>query len=145
MEQKRVLKGISRATGRAAGEALVSTIRMGWAPHHVPNDSGTICVMGSGISGQSAKDKIMVYPTVAGSTSGTLGLYYKVKVSRVGPRALICQKVHYIDVAGAMAAEIPAVDSLDGDPLQEIRNGDWVEIEAGDVGKAATVTITRRG
>lgn len=144
MEQVKVLKGIARAKGRAAGEALVSSIRMGWAPHHVPNDSGLICVMGSDISGQSVKDKIMVYPTVAGSTSGTLGLYYKVKVSKVGPGALVCRNVHYIDMAGAMAAEIPAVDSLDGDPLQEIRSGDWIEIEAPEVGKAATVKITRR-
>jgi predicted aconitase with swiveling domain len=145
MESTRVLKGITRAKGYAAGEALVSPVRMGWAPHHVPNDSGKICVMGSPLIGQTVKDKIMVYPTVSGSTSGTTGLFYKTKVSKVGPRGLICQSVHYIDIAGAMASEIPAVDSLDGDPLQEIRTGDWVEIRADAVGQQATVTITRRG
>jgi hypothetical protein len=36
------------------------------------------------------------------------------------------------------------VDYLDGDPLQEIRTGDWVEIRADEVGKEATVTITRK-
>jgi len=36
------------------------------------------------------------------------------------------------------------VDCLDGDPLQEIRTGDWVELRADEVGKEATVTITRK-
>lgn len=145
METRKVIKGIARAKGHAAGEALVSPVRMGWAPHHVPNDTGKICVMGSPLTGKTVKDRIMVYPTVSGSTSGTIGLFYKAKVSKVGPVGLICQNVHYIDVAGAMAAEIPAVDSLDSDPLREIQTGDWVEIRADAVGQEATVTITRRG
>lgn len=144
METKKILKGITRAKGRAAGEALVSKLRMGWAPHYVPNDTGLIQMLGSEIIGESVKDKIMIYPTVSGSTSGTTGLFYKVKVAKVGPAALVCNEVHYIDIAGAMASEIPAVDSLDGDPIQQIENGDWVEIVADEVGKEATVTITRR-
>ncbi|MNY74945.1 hypothetical protein D3C86_2140940 [compost metagenome] len=52
--------------------------------------------------------------------------------------------MHDIDIAGAIAGEIPAVDCLDGDPIQEIRTGDWVEIRADEVGKEATVTITRK-
>ena len=145
METRKVLKGITRAKGRAPGEALVSKLRIGWAPHYVPNDTGLMQMLGSEIIGESDKDKIMIYPTVSGSTSGTTGLFYKVKVAKVGPAALGCNEVHYIDIAGAMASEIPAVDSLDGDPVQEIQNGDWVEIVADEVGKEATVTITRRG
>ena len=59
------------------------------------------------------KDKIVAYPTVLGSTLRSVGLFYKVQESHVGPAGIICQQVHYIDIAGAIAAEIPAVDSLD--------------------------------
>ena len=46
---------------------------------------------------------------------------------------------------GAIASDIPAVDNLDADPLQAIQTGDWVEIQADEVGKEALVTITHRG
>src|SRR5512137_1011255 len=125
MDQKQVFKGIARAKGRAAGEALVSDINLSWAPCSILND-GTIRAFGN---------KIIVYPTVTGSTSGSFGLLFKVKEAHTGPQALICQQVHYIDIAGAIASDIPAVDSLDADPLQVIRSGDWVEIVADEVGK----------
>jgi len=86
----------------------------------------------------------VVYPTVSGTTLGSVGLYYKCQVSKVGPTGIVCRNVHDIDIAGAIAGEIPAVDCLDGDPIQEIRTGDWVEIRADEVGKEATVTITRK-
>ncbi|MEO0249160.1 MAG: DUF126 domain-containing protein [candidate division WOR-3 bacterium] len=145
MEQKKVLRGIARSKGRAAGEALVSEVRMGWGFNHVSNEAGLVMVPGSNIYGKCVKDKIVVYPTVLGSTVGSVSLYFKCKVSKVGPAGFICQKVHYIDMAGAIASEIPAVDSLDADPIQEIRTGDWVEIQADEIGKEATVTITRKG
>jgi uncharacterized protein len=143
MEQKQVFRGIARSKGRAAGEALVSDINLSWAPCSILGD-GTIRAFGNKLNGQNVKDKIVVYPTVTGSTSGSFGLLFKVKENRTGPRAIICQQVHYIDIAGCIASEIPAVDSLDADPLQVIRTGDWVEVEAGDVGKTATVTVTRK-
>jgi predicted aconitase with swiveling domain len=144
MEQVKVFKGIARAKGRASGEALVSEMRFGWGFNVVTNDGGIIGAYENPLNGQCVKDKIMVYPTVSGTTLGSVGLFYKCQVSKVGPAALICRQVHDIDIAGAIAGEIPAVDSLDGDPLQEIRSGDWVEIQADAVGKEATVTITRK-
>jgi predicted aconitase with swiveling domain len=144
MEQVKVLKGIARSKGRASGEALVSEMRFGWGFNVVTNDTGVIGAYENPLNGQCVKDKIMVYPTVSGTTLGSVGLFYKCQVSKVGPAALICRQVHDIDIAGAIAGEIPAVDSLDGDPIQEIRSGDWVEIQADAVGKEATVTITRK-
>jgi predicted aconitase with swiveling domain len=144
MEQVKVLKGIARSKGRASGEALVSEMRFGWGFNVVTNDTGVIGAYENPLNGQCVKDKIMVYPTVSGTTLGSVGLYYKCQVSRVGPKAIICRTVHDIDIAGAIAGEIPAVDSLDGDPVQEIRSGDWVDIRADEVGKEATVTITRK-
>ena len=144
MEQVKVLKGIARAKGQASGEALVSEMRFGWGYNVVTNDGGIIGAYENPLNGQCVKGKIMVYPTVSGTTLGSVGLYYKCQVSKVGPTGIICRNVHDIDIAGAIAGEIPAVDCLDGDPIQEIRTGDWVEIRADEVGKEATVTITRK-
>ncbi|MEW6529782.1 MAG: DUF126 domain-containing protein [Thermodesulfobacteriota bacterium] len=144
MSEQRILKGVARSKGHTAGEALVSEQPLSWAPFTIPNDTGIISIFGHKLTGQSVKDKIVVYPTVSGSTTGSIGLFFKVKESKVGPRAIICRKVHAIDLGGAIAAEIPAVDSLDADPIHEIRTGDWVEINAPQVGKQAIVTITRK-
>ncbi len=143
-ETRIVLTGIARSKGRAAGEALVSKVRMGWGFNHVGNENGIVLVPNSNIKGQCVKGKIVVYPTVLGSTIGSASLYFKVTQSKVGPAAIICQRVHWIDIAGAIASEIPAVDSLDQDPIETIRNGDWVDIVADKVGEKATVTITRK-
>lgn len=143
MEQKHTYTGTARSKGRTAGEALVCDINLSWAPCSVVND-GTIRAFGNKLNGQSVKDKIVVYPTVTGSTSGAFGLLFKVKEAQTGPKALICRDVHYIDIAGAIASDIPAIDGLDADPLEVIQSGDWVEIVADEVGKPATVTVTRK-
>ena len=140
-----MLTGIARSKGKAAGEALVNSQRMGWAFNHVGNEDGIVLVPGADIQGKSVIGKIVVYPTVLGSTTGAISMYYKVKISNHGPAAIICRKVHDIDISGTLAAEIPAVDSLDKDPITTIKTGDWVEIDAPKVGQKATVTITRKG
>ena len=142
--EKIVLTGIARAKGKAAGEAMVNRQRMGWAFNHVGNEDGIVLVPGADIQGKSIIGKVVVYPTVAGSTTGAISLYYKCKISNHGPAALICQEVHAIDISGAIAGGIPAIDALDQDPIATIKTGDWVEIDAPKVGQKATVTITRK-
>lgn len=143
MEQKIVLKGVAKARGRASGEALVSEMNLSWAPCSILND-GSIRAYGNPLNGENVKGKIIVYPTVTGSTSGSFGMLFKVKQARTGPTGIICKDVHFIDVAGCIASDIPAVDSFDVDPVQVIRSGDWIDIQADEVGKEATVTITRK-
>jgi predicted aconitase with swiveling domain len=144
MEEKIVLTGIARSKGKAAGEAMVNRQRIGWAFNHVGNEDGMVMAPGADTKGKIVTGKIFVYPTTAGSTSGAFSLYYKCKVSKHGPAGLICQEVHFIDINGAIAGEIPAVDKLDQDPVTTIKDGDWVEIDAPEVGEKATVTITRK-
>lgn len=144
MAKKIVLTGIARSKGKAAGEALVNSQRIGWAFNHVGNEDGMVMAPGADTKGKIVTGKIFVYPTTAGSTSGAFSLYYKCKVSNHGPAGLICQTVHWIDINGAIAGEIPAVDKLNKDPLKVIKDGDWVEINAPEVGEKATVTITRK-
>lgn len=144
METKIVLTGKARSKGKAAGEAMVNRQRIGWAFNHVGNEDGMVMAAGADTQGRVVTDKIFIYPTTAGSTSGAFSLYYKCKISNHGPAGLICRDVHWIDISGAIAAEIPAVDSLDQDPIETIKDGDWVEIDAPEVGEKATITITRK-
>jgi len=144
MDQKIVLTGIARSKGKAAGEAAVNRQRMGWAFNHVGNEDGIVLVPGADLQGKSIIGKVVVYPTVMGSTTGAISLYYKCTQSHHGPAAIICQKVHDIDISGAIAGGIPAIDGLDQDPITTIKTGDWVEIDAPKVGQKATVTITRK-
>lgn len=141
MPNPTTLKGVTKAKGRAEGEALVSEMPLSWAPCSILND-GTIKMVGNPVSGQNVKGKIVIYPTVTGSTSGAFGLLFKIKGSGKGPAGIICQTVHTIDVSGAIAGSIPAVDGLSSDPLKAIKSGDWVKIEADEYGKPAVVTVT---
>jgi predicted aconitase with swiveling domain len=145
METKIVLTGIARSKGKVKAEALVNSQRLGWAFNHVGNEDGKVMTAGWDLNGKVVTDKIVVYPTVTGSTCGAISLYYKCKQSHHGPAGIICREVHWIDISGAIAGEIPAVDSLDQDPITTIKTGDMVEIDAPIVGQKATVTITRKG
>src|SRR5512135_3825300 len=101
MEKKIVLTGIARSKGKTQGEAMVFSHRFGWAFNHVGNEDGKILTAGWDNHGKSVTDKIVVYPTVTGSTSGAISLYYKCKQSHHGPAGIICQAVHWIDIGGA--------------------------------------------
>jgi phosphomecalonate degydratase small subunit len=144
MEKKIVLTGIARSKGKATGEAMVFSHRMGWAFNHVGNEDGKILTAGWDHHGETVQGKIVVYPTVTGSTSGAVSLYYKCTQSKHGPAAIICREIFPFDISGAIAAGIPGVDKLDQDPITTIKNGDLVEIDAPAVGEKATVTITRK-
>ena len=144
MSQTIVLKGIARSKGHVKAEAMVFSHRFGWAFNHVGNEDGKIMTAGWDHLGESVDGKIVVYPTVTGSTSGAISLYYKCKQSHHGPAAIICREIFPFDISGAIAAEIPAIDKLDQDPVTTIHDGDLVEIDAPAVGKPATVTITRK-
>ena len=82
---------------------------------------------------------------MTGSTSGAVSLYYKSSSQSMAPRASSAGRSSLFDISGAIAAEIPAVDKLDQDPITTIKTGDMVEIDAPEVGEKATVTITRKG
>jgi predicted aconitase with swiveling domain len=144
MEQKIVLTGVARSKGKAAGEAIVVRQRMGWAYNFVGNEDGIVIQPDSDAKGMSVAGKIVAYPTLLGSTTSAVSLFFKCTQSHHGPAAIICHKVHAIDISGAIAGGIPAVDSLDQDPITTIKMGDWLEVDAPKVGQKATVTITRK-
>lgn len=140
----KVLKGIARSKGQVAGEALVSRQPISHFMYDIENETGIIKMFNHELHGRSVTDKVLVYPSVIGATGGSSGLFYKCKITKVGPKAIICRTVDPIDIAGALAGGIPAVDGFREDPLAEIRTGDWVEVIADKLGKEAFVKISRK-
>ena len=107
MEQKIVLTGIARSKGKAAGEALVNRQRMGWAFNHVGNEDGIVLVPGADIKGKSVIGKVVVYPTVMGSTTGAISLYYKCTQSHHGPQPSSARKSTISTSAEPLPVESP--------------------------------------
>jgi predicted aconitase with swiveling domain len=144
MTRTKLLKGIARSEGTAEGEALVSSQPISHFMYDIENDTGIVRTANHELNGKSVADKILVYPSIIGGTGGASSLFLKTKVTKVGPKAIICRKVDPIDIAGALDGEIPAVDGFKEDPIKEIRTGDWLRVVAKKIGKQATVKITRR-
>ena len=144
MTINKVLKGITRSEGIAEGEALVSHQPLSHFMYDIENDTGIVRMADHELNGKSVAGKILVYPSVIGPSGGSSGLFLKSKVAKVGPRAIICRRVDPIDIAGALAGEIPAVDGFQEDPLEEIRTGDWVQVKADKIGREAIITIRRK-
>ncbi len=138
-----ILRGITRVAGTVEGEALVTTEKLSHLFNAVGSD-GVIRMNGHPLMGQSYADKVIVYDTDIFSTGGAWGLYFKCRITRKGPRALICRTVHPISVGGAVDAAIPAVDGFDQDPCLTIRTGDWVKITAPEAGGEALVEVFSR-
>jgi predicted aconitase with swiveling domain len=88
MSQTIVLTGTARSKGKVKAEAMVFSHRFGWAFNHVGNEDGKILTAGWDHLGESVEGKIVIYPTVTGSTSGAVSLYYKCKQSMHGPAAI---------------------------------------------------------
>lgn len=133
-----ILRGHKVAKGKAAGEALVS--------HHpiafqggVNTESGVIKDKNNELVGTSVAGKILVFPVGKGSSVGSYRIY-EMKRLNTAPKGIINLRADPIVATGAIFSDIPMVDKLDGNPLELIKTGDYVEIDA-DQG---TVRIRRR-
>ncbi len=114
--------------GRAAGEALVSLVPIGFLGGVDP-DTGVVIEAGHPLEGQSVAGRVLVFPTGKGSTVGSYTLY---RLARAGlaPAAIVNAEADPVVAVGAIIAEIPMVDQVD---ISRIRTGDWVEVRDGEV------------
>ena len=92
-------------------------------------DSG-LALEGLSIRGESIKDRILVYPTGAGST---LGSYVLLNLMNNGkaPKGIINRETDTVVLAGAIWTGIPIAHRFGGgvDPLEAIETGDIVTIK----------------
>jgi predicted aconitase with swiveling domain len=130
-----ILKGHKGIGGVAEGEALVSQDAISYM-----SDAGGVfdtpmtAKVTNKISlpelyGQSLADKVLVFPTGKGGIFSSALIMGLVK-NGLGPKAIINIKTHPVFALASILTGIPTVDSLDKNPLDVIKTGDRVKVDA---------------
>ncbi|MEV5411883.1 DUF126 domain-containing protein [Thermopolyspora sp. NPDC052614] len=114
--------------GRAEGEALVSheTIS-GWGG--IDPATGTIIERRHELFGVSFAGKILVFPGAKGS-SGWSGFFQSTRLLGTAPLAMVFTTLSTKSALGAVVTRVPAITDLDKDPVEIIRTGDHVIVDA---------------
>jgi predicted aconitase with swiveling domain len=112
----------------AEGEALVTRDMIsGWGG--IDPLSGTVIEVRHELCGQSFKQRVLVFPGAKGS-SGWSGMFHLARLAGAGPLAMVFNSVNTKMALGAVVSRVPCVTGLDRDPLEVIRTGDWVRVDA---------------
>jgi len=123
-----ILKGHKVSKGKAEGEALVTHEPISFM-HGVNPENGLVIEKNHELEGVSLSGKILVFPLEKGSTGGSYVLYEMVRCG-TAPKGIINLRADPIIVLGAIISNIPMMDRLDGNPLELIRTGDHLELDA---------------
>jgi len=126
-----ILKGHKVAKGKAKGEALVSQEPISFFGGVNPK-TGLIIDKNHDLEGISIAGKILVFPVGKGSTVGSYHLYEMARY-KTQPKGIINLRADPVVAVGAIISNIPMVDKTDGNPLELIKTGDYVELD-GDKG-----------
>lgn len=133
-----VLRGRRVVGGVAEGEALVTSERIsGWGG--VDPRTGTVVETRHELRGQSFAGRVLVFPGAKGS-SGWSAQFHLARVLGTAPAAWLFNEMTTKVALGTVVTHAPAMTGFDQDPLQIIRTGDWVRVDA----DAGIVTVTRR-
>ena len=114
--------------GFAEGEALVSTDSVSFYGGVDPV-SGIITDPGHSCHGENITGKIFVFPTGKGSTVGSYVIFRMAKLN-TAPAAIINVETEAILATGCVISNIPLVDKLDKNPVEVIKNGMRVRVNA---------------
>ncbi len=123
-----VLKGRVISKGCAEGEALVCKQPIGFN-FGFDVSTGTIIEHGHELENKSVSGKVLIFPHGKGSTGGSYVIYQLAKAG-TGPVAMINITTEPIIAVGAIMSRIPVLDSLERNPLEAIRSGDFVKVDA---------------
>ncbi|GLY66864.1 aconitase X swivel domain-containing protein [Amycolatopsis taiwanensis] len=123
-----VLHGRKVVPGVAEGEALVSheTIS-GWGG--IDPVKGIIIERRHELSGVSFTGKILVFPGAKGS-SGWSGFFQSTRLLGTAPLAMLFTHLTTKAALGAVVTRVPSMTGFDRDPVELIRTGDWVRVDA---------------
>jgi predicted aconitase with swiveling domain len=130
-----VLHGRKVVPGVAEGEALVSPETIsGWGG--IDPARGVITERRHALYGVSFAGKILVFPGAKGS-SGWSGFFQATRLNGCAPLAMVFTTITTKVALGAVVTRVPAITELDQDPVEVIKTGDWVRVDA----DAGTVTV----
>ena len=121
------VKGRGIAKGVAEGEVLVSKEAISFLGGVDPK-TGKVVEKGHPLEGKSIAGKVLVFPRGKGSTVGTY-VIFQLKKNGKAPVAIINQESEIIVAVGAILAEIPMIDKLEGDGYARLKNGMRVKVD----------------
>jgi len=122
------IKGHKINEGKAEGEAIVFDGAFSFLGDYDPV-TGNCLIRTSELNGKSMIGKVLVCNTGKGSSRGPLNTYRAVKVNTC-PKAIVCMEAEPVLAAAAIVANMPMVDRLDRNPVEVIKTGDWVKVDA---------------
>jgi predicted aconitase with swiveling domain len=122
------LKAHIVSRGMAQGEALVTSQPISFLGS-VDVKNGIIVEKGHELEGKSISGKVLVFPGGKGSTVGSYAIY-QLKKNGVAPVAMINVKAEPIVAVGAIISDIPLVDNVEKNPIEIIKTGDKVLVDA---------------
>ena len=123
-----ILRGRKVMGGKAEGEALVSAEPVSFYGGVDPV-TGCVTEPGHCCCGENITGKIFVFPTGKGSTVGSY-VIYRMKKLGTAPAAIINVETEAILATGCVISDIPLVDKLDQDPVETIKTGMLVKVDA---------------
>ena len=123
-----ILKGRKVMGGKAEGEALVSVEPVSFYGGVDPV-SGCVTEPGHCCCGENITGKVFVFPTGKGSTVGSY-VIYRMKKLGTAPAAIINVETEAILATGCVISDIPLVDKLDKNPVEVIKTGMRVRVDA---------------
>jgi len=122
------LRGRRISRGKAEGYAIVSKKPFSFLGD-VDVESGIVLAEDSDIKGRCLAGKVFVFPKGRGSTVGTYVLL-RMKKKGTAPVAIVNVETEPIIAVGAIIAGIPLVDKLEKNPIEVIKTGDYVIVNA---------------
>ncbi|MHA6789559.1 aconitase X swivel domain-containing protein [Pseudomonas bijieensis] len=132
------LRGRKVVGGCFEGEALVTRDRIsGWGG--IDPRSGTVIETRHELKGISFAGKVLVFPGAKGS-SGWSSQFHVARLAGVAPGAMLFNEMTAKMGLGAVVVHAPAMTDFNEDPLNRIRTGDWVRVDA----DAGTVEVIPR-
>jgi predicted aconitase with swiveling domain len=113
--------------GCVKGEAMVSTEPVSFN-NGVESTTGVVVEPGHQLEGRCVTGKIMVFPVGKGSAGGSYVLY-DLSQRKTAPNAIINTRSDTVIVIGCVMGRIPMLHHCDRDPVEVIRDGDFVDID----------------
>ena len=123
-----ILKGNMINSGKAEGEAIVIGTPFSFLGELDAN-TGKIASPFHKNFGQTIRKKILVIPGGKGSTMGPIISWYAMK-SDNNPAGIICTEAEAIIASAAIVGNIPMIHKLERNPLDVIKTGDRVKMDA---------------
>ena len=91
--------------------------------------TGTIVETRHELKGVSFAGRVLVFPGAKGS-SGWSNAFHLTRSMGVAPAAMLFNEMSTKIALGAVVTRAPSLTDFDRDPLDVIRTGDWVRVDA---------------